>query len=146
MFEDKRSASILKKKKFNQIRRDIMLNLVKSEVPEIYPYVYQCYNKESNLFFGMDSKNGCIINSEEGVQQGDPLGPFLFSLGIMDVIKSMKSPLNIWYLDDGTIAGDLKTVLQDYQYILKALQSHGLEVNPTKCEIYLINPIRSFAF
>ena len=52
----------------------------------------------------------------------------------------MKSDLNIWYLDDGTIAGNTQTVLEDYREILKALESHGLAVNPTKCELHIIRP------
>ena len=31
-------------------------------------------------------------------------GPVLV---IMDIVKKMKSDLNVWYLDDGTIAGSL---------------------------------------
>ena len=83
---------------------------------------------------------GAPYNYSEGVQQGDPLGPFLFSLAIMEIVNKMKSDLNIWYLDDGTIAGNTQTVLEDYQEILKALESHGLAINPTKCELHLINP------
>ena len=97
------------KNAFNQVRRDVMLRLVESNAPEIYPYVYQCYNKESDLFFGIGSDHGCVINSEEGVQQGDPLGPFLFSLTINQLIKSCQSELNVWYLDDGTLASDTET-------------------------------------
>jgi hypothetical protein len=59
----------------------------------------------------------------------------------MDIVKKMKSNLNVWYLDDGTIAGNTQTVLEDYQEILKALESHGLAINPTKCELHLINPL-----
>ena len=117
-----------------------MLNLVKSTVPEIYPYVYQCYSKTSNLFFGMSSENGCVIDSEEGVQHGDPRGPFLFSLTINPLIKSLQSELNIWYLDDGTVASDIETVLSDYQRILDAATNLGLTVNPNKCELCIINP------
>ena len=51
----------------------------------------------------------------------------------------MKSDLNVWYLDNGTITGDIKTVLVDYLEIMKALKSHGLAVNPTKCELHLTN-------
>ena len=56
------------------------------------------------------------------------------------IVKNLKSDLNIWYLDDGTIARDLETVLNDYREITKALESHGLAVNPTKCELHLIRP------
>ena len=120
---------------FNSIRRDMILPIVQRKIPSIYNYVYQNYANESDLFFG-DS----LIKSQEGVQQGDPIGPFLFSLGIMDIIKSMNSELNIWYLDDGTLAGDVTTVLNDFKEIIKATESHGLEVNPSKCELFLIRP------
>ena len=117
------------------VRRDKVLQLVHDNITEIYSFIYQCYEEDSNLFFGEN-----MINSSEGVQQGDPMGPFLFSLATMDISKNMNSDLNIWYLDDGTIKGDVKTVLSDYNKILKALISHGLEVNPSKCELFLINP------
>ena len=68
----------------------------------------------------------------------------------MDIIKNMKSEPNIWYLDDGTIAGNVQTVLSNYNNILKALSTHWLEVNPSKCELFLIKPksedcIKAFA-
>ena len=43
------------------------------------------------------------------------MGSFLLSLAIMDIIKSLKSELNTWYLDDGTIAGNTHIVLKDYK-------------------------------
>ena len=135
MVQDQVLLKIDFKNAFSSVRRDVVLKLVQERLPELYPFVYQCYGKESNLFFGEDS-----IQSSEGVQQGDPLGPFLFSLAVMDVIKKMKSDLNVWYLDDGTLAGNVNTVLEDYQQILSAIKSHGLEVNPSKCEVYLIKP------
>ena len=74
------------------------------------------------------------------VQQGDPLGPFLFSLGIQEIIKNCKSEFNCWYLDDGTLAGDIQTVFTDITNITNAFTSHGLEVKPSKSELFLINP------
>ena len=64
--------------------------------------------EDSNLIFGSD-----VISSCKGVQQEDPLDPFLFSLGIQDIISKMKSEFNVWYLDDGTLGGDANTVLED---------------------------------
>ena len=124
---------------FNQVRRDVMLKLVESDTPEIYPFVYQCYSKDSNLFFG-NAENNYVITSAEGVQQGDPLGPFLFSLTINNLIRSCQSELNLWYLDDGTLASDTETVLADYKKILDAGESLGLNVNPSKCELCLLDP------
>ena len=109
---------------------------VKEHTPQIYAYVYQVYENNSSLCFGSQD----VIQSKEGVQQGDPLGPFLFSLSINDTVKSVKSPLNLWYLDDGTIGGPVPQVIQDYKRIREASAKLGPEVNPTKCELYPINP------
>ena len=128
------------KNAFNQVRRDVILKLVKEHTPEIFQYVYQCYSQTTSLFFGSYSEDGCVIDSKEGVQQGDPLGPFLFSLVMRNLTKSLKSELNLWYLDDGSIADDLEVVLSDYIKILEASESLGPPVNPNKCELYLINP------
>ena len=88
----------------------VILKLVKEHTPEIYHYIYQCYSTTSSLYFGSYSEDGCVIESKEGVQQGNPLDPFLFSLATMELISSCESELNCWYLDDGTLASDTKTV------------------------------------
>ena len=123
------------KNAFNCIRRDVILNLVKIKMPKIYNYVHQCYDHITNLRFGSE-----ILDSSEGVQQGDPLGPFLFSLGIQEIVSSMESELNVWYLDDGTLGGDTNTVFNDLQKIKDATNTHGLEINPGKCELFIISP------
>ena len=68
--------------------------------------------------------------SEMGVQQGDPCGPFLFSLAILNLTHQMKSKGNIWYLDDGTLLGSMKSISEDFETIKSASTSLGLEVNP----------------
>ena len=49
-----------------------------------------------------------MILSEEGPQQGDPMGPLLFSHAVHPILESMKSSLIIGYLDDLT-AGAINT-------------------------------------
>ena len=79
-----------------------------------------------------------IIQSREGCQQGDPLGPLLFALGIRDLMNSCQSEVNIWYLDDATVCGDPETVKQDLTRIMAASNSLGLSVNTKKCEIFTL--------
>jgi hypothetical protein len=62
---------------FNCLRRDSMLEAVYREIPEIYNFCHLSYASSSYLSFGDQ-----IILSEEGSQQGDPLGPLLFSLTV----------------------------------------------------------------
>ena len=58
----------------------------------------------------------------------------------MDLIESCKSELKVFYLDDGTLGGDAATVLKDYKTIQSAAETLGLEVNPSRCELYQIRP------
>ena len=46
--------------------------------------------------------------------------------------SSCKSELKIFYLDDGTLCGDTKTVLSDYKKIQIEAATLGLEVNPSR--------------
>ena len=85
---------------FNYIRRDKLLQSVLAEVPGLYHLVYTVYSNPSFLFFGSH-----IIDSAEGVQQGDPLGPLLFSITVHHLLGSLRSEFKIFYLDDGTLGG-----------------------------------------
>ena len=122
------------KNAFNTVRGDVILNLVKTKIPSMYNFIHQCYDINTNLIFGDE-----VLNSREGFQQGDPLGPFLFSLGIQDIVNDLRSELNVFYLDNGTLEGDVETVVGDLLKIKSALHTHRLELNPTKCELYVIN-------
>ena len=57
---------------------------VKELAPTIFPYVLSCYSAPSSLFW-----EDYVIESREGVQQGDPLGPLLFCLAIHEIIQRM---------------------------------------------------------
>ena len=58
---------------FNSIRRDKMLTAVRDFIPELLPYVHSAYSSPSILLW-----DDVEVNSSEGVQQGDPIGPLLF--------------------------------------------------------------------
>jgi len=115
---------------FNTIRRDAMFDAVRQELPELYPFVYMCYNNSSLLSFGDH-----LLHSDEGVQQGDPLGPMLFCMSTMKLAKRMVSELNLWYLDDGTIGGELSDILHDLDTVRRVGPTIGLLLNENKCEI-----------
>ena len=118
---------------FNTIRRDKLLEALKTNFKSVFPFLYQCYSKSSMLIF-----NGTRIESAEGIQQGDPLGPLCFSLCLQGLISRLSSPLNVWYLDDGTLAGDPGIVESDFRKIIAEQDSLGLRVNIKKCELTVL--------
>ena len=115
---------------FNTVRRDAMLNSVRDRCPEIYPLAFQAYSAPLPLHFGEH-----VILSSCGVQQGDPLGPVFFALTIDGCARSLKAPLNVWYLDDATISGPAETVAEDLKTLCTELPKLGLELNRSKCEL-----------
>lgn len=126
------------KNAFNSVNRDTLLNEIKIHVPEIYNFLLQCYHSPSKLMH----KNSEIL-SAVGCQQGDPLGPAIFSLAINSIIHSLNSKLNVWYLDDGTLGGDSQTVLADLLNIKNKFTAIGLELNFNKCELYISDKVDS---
>lgn len=115
---------------FNSIRRDSMLEAVAQHIPALYRFIESAYGAGSTLKFGDFS-----IFSEEGVQQGDPLGPLLFCLTLQSVLSSLKSEFVVGYLDDISIGGDYNAVLDDLIHLEAAATSIGLSLNRSKCEV-----------
>lgn len=117
---------------FNTLRRDVMLGSVYQTIPEIYSFAHQAYSTPSVLAFGHLS-----LSSQMGPQQGDPLGPLLFSLPLQPTLCSLGSSLKIGFLDDLTLGGDLDTVTGDVLTVAGLGPSMGLQLNPGKCEVFL---------
>jgi len=115
---------------FNSVFRDVMLQTVHDQLPELYRFVHLCYSKSSHLRFG-----DILLTSDEGAQQGDPLGPMLYCMATLQLTRCVTSELNIWYLDDGTIGGHIDDLCNDLFAIKTAGGQVGLQLNEAKCEI-----------
>ena len=109
---------------FNSIHRREMLLAVHSRMPELYSFCCSAYNQPSVLFFGQYT-----VQSQEGVQQGDPIGPLLFCNTIQPLLSSLHSNLNIGYLDDVTLGSHLDVVASDVAEIMRIGAEMGLSLN-----------------
>lgn len=118
------------KNAFNSIHRDVILSAVHEKIPRLQPFVELCYAESSNLCFGDE-----IIMSEEGAQQGDPLGSLLFCLAIHRLVEKLSSELNLWYIDDGILGGNITDILHDIDIIKTDGQKIGMKLNESKCEL-----------
>ncbi|XP_074039515.1 uncharacterized protein [Leptinotarsa decemlineata] len=77
--------------------------------------------------------------SEQGVHQGDPLGPLLFCLSIHHIITKISTEFNGWYLDDGSIGDKANVVLENFRYTISHSKDLGLELNFEKCELIFLD-------
>ena len=84
------------------------------------------------------------ILSEQGVQQGDPLGPFLFALAIRSTLKNVNGPadcLTVCYLDDAIILGKKSEALATYDQLKNQFAAVGLHLREEKCEAFSFSEI-----
>ena len=121
---------------FNGVDRAEFIKEVRRLFPELARWVEWCYSRAPFLWW-----NGNELRSRGGVQQGDPLGPFLFSLVLHSLVLKIKEEcpdlkLNIWFLDDGTIVGSIPLVLKAYNIIGNVGPALGLNMNVAKCEVH----------
>jgi len=70
---------------FNCVRRDLILDSVTGNTPEIYRLVHSAYSCEPILSFG-----DYEILSREGAQQGDPLGSLVFCEAVQPLLERLQ--------------------------------------------------------
>jgi hypothetical protein len=54
----------------------------------------------------------------------------------MSVVKHIKLEFSCWYKDDGTLGGDVDSLLKDFNFIIiDEGRKLGVVINATKCEV-----------
>nr|GEW32533.1 hypothetical protein [Tanacetum cinerariifolium] len=80
-----------------------------------------------------------LIDRMVMLDEGDPLGPLLFSLVLHPLICKIRDSFNLclqaWYLDDGTIVGDSLVVGKVVELIKEDGPRCGLHLNVDKTEL-----------
>ena len=122
---------------FNSVSRQWVLDECKEHFPELLPWVSWCYSQQPLLWH-----TSGVLQSADGVQQGDPLGPLLFALVLHKLVMKLDTELgadlllNVWFLDDGALCGPREVIIRALQIFMEDGPSLGLHLNLAKCELF----------
>ena len=110
-------------------------------MPALTPFVAKCYGEMSApVFFQMESGEGRKVNRCSGVQQGGAIGPVLFCMPLLPVLKRTRAEFEprgveaFAYLD--VISIGMMEVTPDAVEVVPILQGElsniGIAINPCK--------------
>ena len=126
---------------FNTVKQTAMLAEAATCVPALTPFVAKCYGKLSApVFFQMESGERRKIDCSSGVQQGDAMGPALFCMPLLPVLKRTRAEFEprgvkaLAYLDDSSIG--MMEITPDTVEVVpfrqRELSNIGIAINPSK--------------
>jgi hypothetical protein len=127
---------------FNSIKRDKVFAAME-QFPIALPYLETFYGSISNLFYKLPGDKLQWLSSEEGVQQGDPIGSFAFSLAIHDLLLSAKSKILNGigiikgFADDITSQTNTIQSLEIVETFVQQGPTFGFIINPKKSKVIL---------
>lgn len=116
---------------FNTIDRASVLARLGDSFPGLARWAHWCYGSPSHLRFGAHQ-----LSSSSGVQQGDPLGPLLFAVGLQPLAAELRAmpglDMALFYLDDGFVAGEVTAVAAAIALVQQRAGALDLKLNLAK--------------
>ena len=126
------------KNAFNSVSQSHLLNQVLTTFPDIYTHAALVYSDINTLIYLQRSHP--VILSSQGVHQGDPLGPALFSIAMQPILEDLQSHNKevtiLAYLDGVYLLGSPDQVFHVFERLRSAFSNVNLMIKEKKCEIY----------
>ena len=126
---------------FNLVSRERIFELVDRHFPTLANVINFLYRSQGFLQL---NNSDATIKSCTGVQQGCPLAPFLFALVLKELTSKLSAAMpelkvNLWYLDDGHLAGKTTDLVKCLDIISSVGPELGVFLNLSKCVVYGTN-------
>lgn len=134
------------KNAFNNIIRKFAISNILEKFPRLSRYAIAYYGITTELWYtySKDSDDPfclSIIDSEEGAQQGDSFGPFLFSMGAHPLFVEADRIAGAGFckalLDDGSVIAPHEDCIKVLQFFIDEGPKYGFHLNPSKTKILL---------
>ncbi len=121
---------------FNTMKRDFILDAIRQHSPRFEKCFKWAYGESTPLIIqGMNDDQHLL--SCQGVRQGDPLSPFLFSIGFRNIIEKIEINLpemDVYsYLDDITLLCRQQHHYDQAIDIIKSFKDKGINIRENKC-------------
>ena len=139
---------------FNEAKRQRILDTIQARFPELSTFVETWYLTPSPLWFSMDDHSIAVIWSSQGVQQGDVLSSFLFSIILNPILEIIETTLAEYdpraqvlaILDDITINIGAASAALAFETATAALRDINIQTVPRKSHILLRDQSISYRF
>ena len=117
---------------YDHCKRSAMLSKLHStpRARALLPFVLQFYGKQSQYLWTHDCGAVYDILQGEGCEQGDPLSPALFSLGLHDALHQAQSELPdgdflVAYLDDVYVFTTREGASAAFDIVTRHMETHA---------------------
>jgi len=131
---------------FDHVSRKVMLEELSDVAPELVPFVSLFYSEQSTYLWQDDSGAVFDIPQAEGGEQGDPLMPALFSLGIRRALAAVGERLDpgdllVAFLDDVFVLTSEERARRSFDVVEHELRTRaGIDLERTKTRAFAFQP------